>query len=38
MPDNEEFTCERCGEECDDPSYQPLCPIATGRSSTLNDN
>ncbi len=26
MPDNEEFTCERCGEECDDPSYQPLCP------------
>lgn len=22
----EEFICERCGEECDDTSYQPLCP------------
>lgn len=22
----EEFVCERCGEECDDTSYQPLCP------------
>jgi len=22
----ESFTCERCGEECADRSYQPLCP------------
>lgn len=21
-----EFICERCGQECDDTSYQPLCP------------
>jgi NMD protein affecting ribosome stability and mRNA decay len=22
----ETFICERCGEECDDPSFAPLCP------------
>ena len=21
-----EFVCERCSRECDDRSYQPLCP------------
>ncbi len=25
-PIPEDFTCERCGEETDDTSYQPLCP------------
>ena len=26
MPEVYEFMCEVCGEDCDDTSYEPVCP------------